>query len=43
MNFEWLPLIHSATGFWIIFGAMLLLGAGLSVFFWRKRYIGHSH
>jgi len=42
MNFEGLPLIHSATGFWITFGLMLILGVGLSVFFWRKRYIGTS-
>ncbi|CAN5213274.1 magnesium transporter CorA family protein [soil metagenome] len=40
MNFEGLPLIHSATGFWTIFTVMLVLGAGLSVYFWRKRYLG---
>jgi len=40
MNFEGLPLIHSLKGFWVIFGGMLVLGIGLSVFFWRKRYIG---
>jgi magnesium transporter len=39
MNFEGLPLIHSMTGFWIIVGLMLVLGVGLSVFFWRKRYL----
>jgi magnesium transporter len=43
MNFEGLPLIHSARGFWVIFGLMLVVGLGLSVFFWRKRYIGSSH
>ena len=42
MNFEGLPLIHSMTGFWITFILMLMLGVGLSVFFWRKRYLG-SH
>ena len=42
MNFEGLPLIHSAVGFWVIFGAMLVLGLSLSVFFWRKRYLGSS-
>ena len=26
-----------------VFMAMLVLGIGLSVFFWRKRYIGQSH
>jgi magnesium transporter len=43
MNFEGLPLIHSALGFWITFGLMLLLGLSLSVFFWRKRYLGSTH
>lgn len=42
MNFEGLPLIHSMTGFWVTFIIMLLLGVSLSVFFWRKRYLG-SH
>ncbi len=40
MNFEGLPLIHSATGFWTVFIVMLILGIGLSVYFWRKRYLG---
>jgi len=39
MNFEGLPLIHSPTGFWIVFAIMLGLGIGMSVFFWRKRYL----
>jgi Mg2+ and Co2+ transporter CorA len=39
MNFEGLPLIHSATGFWIIFLLMLGVGASMSFFFWRKRYL----
>ena len=39
MNFEGLPLIHSARGFWFVAGLMLLLGAGLASFFWRKRYL----
>lgn len=43
MNFEGLPLIHSATGFWIVFFVMLVLGTGLSVFFWRKNYLGSHH
>jgi Mg2+ and Co2+ transporter CorA len=42
MNFEGLPLIHSRTGFWTIFLGMLLIGIGLSVFFWRKRYLSSS-
>jgi len=43
MNFEGLPLIHSPTGFWIIFFVMLAAGIGMSVFFWRKRYLGTRH
>lgn len=39
MNFEGLPLIHSMNGFWMVVGVMLMLGIGLSVFFWRKRYL----
>jgi magnesium transporter len=40
MNFEGLPLIHSMTGFWWTFGFMLIVGCGLSWYFWRKRYLG---
>ncbi len=43
MNFDALPLIHSPTGFWIAAGVMLALGVGLSVYFWRKNYLGSSH
>jgi Mg2+ and Co2+ transporter CorA len=39
MNFEGLPLIHSAKGFWWTFGFMLLVGLTLSWYFWRKRYL----
>jgi len=40
MNFDALPLIHSATGVWIAFSIMVLVGVGLGLFFWRKRYLG---
>jgi Mg2+ and Co2+ transporter CorA len=40
MNFEGLPLIHSPRGFWTVTGVMSTIGIGLSIFFWRKRYIG---
>ena len=42
MNFVGLPLIHSPTGFWITFAFMLLVGISLSVYFWRKRYLGQT-
>ena len=40
MNFDVLPLIHSRTGFWIASLIMLALGIGMSLYFWRKRYLG---
>ncbi|MBO9686807.1 magnesium transporter CorA family protein [Roseateles chitosanitabidus] len=40
MNFDTLPLIHRATGFWIAAGLMLVLAIALGAFFWRKRYLG---
>jgi Mg2+ and Co2+ transporter CorA len=40
MNFEALPLIHSATGFWVAFATMGAIGASLILVFWRKRYLG---
>jgi magnesium transporter len=39
MNFDALPLIHSPRGFWVAFLLMVLVGAGLVAFFWRKRYL----
>jgi Mg2+ and Co2+ transporter CorA len=39
MNFEGLPLIHSARGFWGVAGTMALLGGGLAWYFWRKRLL----
>ncbi len=43
MNFDALPLIHTATGFWIAAAIMLAVGIGLSIYFWRKNYLGSSH
>ncbi|MES2959577.1 MAG: magnesium transporter CorA family protein [Pseudomonadota bacterium] len=39
MNFDALPLIHTATGVWVTFGLMAVIGLGLGLFFWRKRYL----
>jgi Mg2+ and Co2+ transporter CorA len=39
MNFDALPLIHSARGFWIAAGIMLVLGGAFAAYFWRKRYL----
>ncbi len=40
MNFDALPLIHSATGIWVALGLMAAVGLGLAIFFRRKRYLG---
>jgi len=40
MNFDDLPLVHSATGLWVALVVMLAVGGGLIALFWRKRYIG---
>ena len=40
MNFDTLPLIHSATGIWTAVGVMAAVGVGLIVYFRRKRYLG---
>ena len=40
MNFEGLPLIHSSIGFWLIAAMLVALGIGMSLYFWRKRYLG---
>jgi magnesium transporter len=42
MNFDTLPLIHSATGIWTAVGAMAVVGVGLVAYFRRKRYLGTS-
>jgi len=39
MNFEFIPLIHERAGFWWAMGSMVLVAVGLSLFFWRKRYL----
>jgi magnesium transporter len=42
MNFEFLPLIHSAYAMWIMLGLMALVGLVVVLVFWRKRYLAHS-
>jgi len=39
MNFENVPLLHKADGFWIAMGAMGLIAVALVMVFWRKRYL----
>ncbi len=40
MNFDALPLIHSATGIWVAMTIMGVVATGLVTFFWRRRYLG---
>jgi Mg2+ and Co2+ transporter CorA len=42
MNFEFIPLIHERAGFWWAMGSMVFVAVGLSVYFWRKRYLRSS-
>ena len=39
MNFEFLPIIHSPTGFWWTFAVMVLVAVVVVSVFWRKRYL----
>jgi magnesium transporter len=39
MNFEFVPGIHSPTGFWLTIAAMALIAIGLVVWFGAKRYL----
>jgi len=42
MNFEFLPLIHTRSGFWWVFGFMIVLVAGVVTVFWRKQYLART-
>ena len=42
MNFEFIPLVHKADGFWWAMGSMALIAIGLVLLFWRKRYLARS-
>ncbi|MDB5828995.1 MAG: magnesium transporter CorA, partial [Variovorax sp.] len=42
MNFEFIPLVHKADGFWVAMGSMLVVAVVLMLVFWRKRYLTRS-
>ncbi|HYW58264.1 MAG TPA: magnesium transporter CorA family protein [Polaromonas sp.] len=42
MNFEHLPLIRAAAGFWAVFGLMILVVVVVVTVFWRKQYLARS-
>ena len=42
MNFDTIPLLHKADGFWIALTSMLLIALVLVLVFWRKRYLART-
>jgi Mg2+ and Co2+ transporter CorA len=42
MNFEFIPFLHEQDGFWWAMGLMAMIAVGLSVYFWRMRYLVRS-
>ena len=42
MNFDFIPLVHKADGFWWAVGAMTLTALALVMLFWRKRYLART-
>jgi magnesium transporter len=42
MNFEFLPLIHSVYGMWVILSMMLWVAMFVLLVFWRKRYLARA-
>jgi len=42
MNFEYLPLIHSAPAMWGMLGVMTTVALVVLAVFWRKRYLAHT-
>ena len=42
MNFEFMPIIHTFSGFWWTVGLMLLLVVVVVLLFWRNRYLARS-
>lgn len=42
MNFEFIPLIHKADGFWWAMGSMVAIAVALVALFWRKQYLSRT-
>ena len=42
MNFEFIPLVHKADGFWIAMASMAGIALLLVLVFWRKRYLART-
>jgi len=42
MNFEFMPWLHRASGFWWTMGGMVTIALVMGLVFWRKRYIAST-
>jgi magnesium transporter len=42
MNFEFMPIIHTKSGFWWALGTMVAIASALTLVFWRKRYLART-
>ncbi len=42
MNFEFMPWLHQASGFWWTLGGMCLIATSMGLIFWRKRYLART-
>ncbi|MEK7346888.1 MAG: magnesium transporter CorA family protein [Pseudomonadota bacterium] len=42
MNFEFMPWLHQARGFWWTLGGMGLIAISMGLIFWRKRYLART-
>jgi Mg2+ and Co2+ transporter CorA len=42
MNFEFMPWLHRASGFWWTMGGMVTIALVMGLVFWRKRYIANT-
>ena len=42
MNFEFMPWLHQARGFWWALGSMGLIALTMGLVFWRKRYLART-
>lgn len=41
MNFEFMPTVHTSTGFWWVVGLMAFVLVMVLGWFWRRRYLAH--
>jgi len=42
MNFEFMPWLHTNTGFWWTLGGMGTIATAMGLVFWRKRYLART-